>query len=716
MHRSFLCVCTCCSILLTLFLLYVFMLVQYPTIYTRTSFHYKFLQTFICSNSVSAPEYLSCEDAGTFSPGPTPTPGVAPVTSSPVTSGPTRTPPTPPPVVVGMEQLVTVFIRFDRLPVQTGYTIVDGNGNTVIFEPPGTFGAFIGESYTDTFALTSGETYLFAMRDSGEDGICCGGFGAIYLGDTVADDQVLAFVEGTSFSDLSMAQSFVLSPDSTFTATFSPTSSPSLSAAPSLSAQPTVTQVTVTVAILLDDFPFEVGWAIVDAQTQESVEFLDPGNYQTFQANTMVNATFSLNANEVYAFFLFDVGNDGFAGTNNDGFGAVYLGDEIRSDMLLAYLPASFEFLTSSLFQASEQGLITLSPTAAPSMGVPVNITVVVNFDTLATETGWSIGETVTRRPIFDQPIGTYGFELFNSQIQQQVELLPNTEYILVVLDSRGDGMCCQFGQGNITVYLGTDTTSPDAQVLAFDDGQFTFNRATTFFVPDIVVPTAAPVTTAPAGFPTPPACNICGDASLSVGAPDAFVPEAGVTCGELEAIGQVGGILADACTTVVPTIIGPCMCTTASQDTAAPITPAPVTPAPVTPAPVTPAPVTPAPVTPAPVTPAPITPAPVTAAPIVPATPAPVTGAPVTPAPVTPAPVTPAPVTDAPVVVEATPMPVAPGPPPSKAVPTNSPAYLPPFFTRATPSPTPTPTTQPRKGKGKKIKMKKKTMMKGRN
>ena len=473
---------------------------------------------------------------------------------------PAATTATSQPTIVTGPGTVTVYIRFDARPADTTWGILTSTGAPVFVANAGTYGPFDTE-LTMQFNLVPGERHRFFVFDEGGNGLCCDAYAAVYLGDTIDDTKTLAFVEAGVFRNAA-TRFFVVDDADTFRLTFSPTAVPTQSTMPSASPAPTVTKANVTVSFNFDENPHEVGFAILDAVSQQLILGADPGEFQTSQRQSLVNETFLLDLGTLYTFLVYDLGLDGSIGDPTENYAALYLGDEVNDDNLLAFIPAGYgNFANQNFaqvnFTVSDDSTITLSPTSSPTEFETTFISIVINFDLLPPQTGLSIGETRSRVPIADFPIQSYGFEFQGGTKTERVELPVDREYIMVLLDEVGDGMCCNFGQGNVTVYLGEDTTSDDAVILAFDDGQFGSVRGTTFFVPRQVDDTLAPSTA-----PAPQGCSVCGE-GLAVTAPAAILDFGGgntIPCGQLEQLGAQGLLGAQDCA-FLPGNIPDCQC-----------------------------------------------------------------------------------------------------------------------------------------------------------
>ena len=101
-------------------------------------------------------------------------------------------------------------------------------------------------------------------------------------------------------------------------------------------------------------------------------------------------------------------------------------------------------------------------------------ITVSLLTDDFPQETSYSIVSTTTGMTIatFDGLVnGEDDFSLFENRVCVD----PEDCYTLTIFDSYGDGICCLYGEGNLTV------TNSDGETVAFTDGQFGEEQEITF-------------------------------------------------------------------------------------------------------------------------------------------------------------------------------------------------------------------------------------------
>lgn len=148
------------------------------------------------------------------------------------------------------------------------------------------------------------------------------------------------------------------------------------------------------------------------------------------------------------------------------------------------------------------------SPTTRPPTGPSLpslpqtEVLVSITPDMFPKEVGWSIvsssGNVIVKR----NP-GTYFALLPNEKIEEIVSVTAGEKYTLVLIDSGGDGICCDYGDGSASVFLGT-TSNVDKRI-AFTDGAF----GDEVDLPFTVSPSATPNSKPPSPAPTPPSGTI---------------------------------------------------------------------------------------------------------------------------------------------------------------------------------------------------------------
>lgn len=139
----------------------------------------------------------------------------------------------------------------------------------------------------------------------------------------------------------------------------------------------------------------------------------------------------------------------------------------------------------------------TRPPTGPPSPSLPqTQVLVSITPDMFPKEVGWSIVSS-SGKVIVERKPGTYFGILPNEKIEEIVSVIIGETYTLVLIDSGGDGICCDYGDGSASVFLGT--TSNLAKRIAFTDGGF----GDEVDLPFTVSPSITPNSGAPSPAPT---------------------------------------------------------------------------------------------------------------------------------------------------------------------------------------------------------------------
>ena len=97
-------------------------------------------------------------------------------------------------------------------------------------------------------------------------------------------------------------------------------------------------------------------------------------------------------------------------------------------------------------------------------------ITVSIKTDRFPEETGWRL-ETLDEEILWEVDPGTYTES--STFFEESFELRSGETYVLVVIDTMADGLCCLQGRGQAIVYYGNGTAID--KILAYDAGSITF-------------------------------------------------------------------------------------------------------------------------------------------------------------------------------------------------------------------------------------------------
>jgi hypothetical protein len=106
-----------------------------------------------------------------------------------------------------------------------------------------------------------------------------------------------------------------------------------------------------------------------------------------------------------------------------------------------------------------------------------------ITYDNFPTETSWAIvlPLATTSDITIIVGFGTSSGAEPGGSYTVSADLVPGETYDLVLLDSVGDGICCQFGEGSIEVY---EAVNGQKIVLTSSDGAFGTSQILTFSVP----------------------------------------------------------------------------------------------------------------------------------------------------------------------------------------------------------------------------------------
>jgi len=131
-----------------------------------------------------------------------------------------------------------------------------------------------------------------------------------------------------------------------------------------------------------------------------------------------------------------------------------------------------------------------------------LSLTLVVVFDDFPDEVGWILRQDTTASdatPIIAfKPPRSYGRGLAKETITETIAIPESGDFTFYFTDSFGDGMCCSYGQGLYTLYLGPPSGN---QVLATGNGSEGRSEVSPFTIGDGETP---PQTSPPVTAPTP--------------------------------------------------------------------------------------------------------------------------------------------------------------------------------------------------------------------
>jgi trypsin len=109
-------------------------------------------------------------------------------------------------------------------------------------------------------------------------------------------------------------------------------------------------------------------------------------------------------------------------------------------------------------------------------------VTLKIKLDMMSVETGFVIRVRDTAE-LIAQRIPGYYKEDQNLVMLEEMQLPNNMCYTLTIMDSFGDGHCCNMGGGNAYLYKGTDTSMYTGELLAEINGNFDFYSSADFCI-----------------------------------------------------------------------------------------------------------------------------------------------------------------------------------------------------------------------------------------
>ena len=254
---------------------------------------------------------------------------------------------------------------------------------------------------------------------------------------------------------------------------------------------PPTTEVDVTLQIQLDSFPEQVSWSVTDNSSNQVV-YEEPSTTYSGRPRELVVETLLLTRGQEYTLRIGDTAGDGLCCSHGDGQVLLFYGAESNYDQILAYEDGRFASSAEHIFVADSLNFVAFDgPTAAPSMcstgtsikpssasGVFTPVTLLLHFDTYPIQTGWRL--TAADGLLSFGSVLPGDYDPFVGENVTATVLVPLDETIvLTMLDSGGNGMCCDNGNGFAVLYWGCAPN--DDRVLVVDDGVFSDMRSWTF-------------------------------------------------------------------------------------------------------------------------------------------------------------------------------------------------------------------------------------------
>jgi len=320
-----------------------------------------------------------------------------------------------------------------------------------------------------------------------------------------------------------------VSPAPTPVSSTSPSGKPTISDVPS-SAPTECEGDFFNVDVLTDEFPSETSWILTNTCGDGFTVFDRPLGYFT-AADTLYADTFCSSAvsGSQYQFTISDSFGDGICCAYGSGEYTV-----VRNGVEAA-TGGNFDSQDSTTFG-------TCGPTPAPSPAPPTasptectgdSINIDIFTDGYPSETSYILQETCDGSTVFQRTQGYFTAE--GSLYTDTICTSNSFEFLFTISDSFGDGICCDYGQGEYTVTLNDSEVATGGEFSSSDTATFgscgqttspvstpTSDPTTRPSLTPTLSPTISPSTTISSTSPSstltlPPTISPCEDSTLGV-------------------------------------------------------------------------------------------------------------------------------------------------------------------------------------------------------
>lgn len=224
-----------------------------------------------------------------------------------------------------------------------------------------------------------------------------------------------------------------------------------------------------------------------------------PAGYYEDEKSQKIIETVHLPKGLDYQFKILDFMGDGICCWAGNGWYSLYEGGDINDNSTqLFYGNGDFGRIRVHKFVAGKPKTHaptgsrapsknpSLEPSIAPSLSSKPSVTkyaieVQIKLDNDSSQTGWSITSVDDGTVIIDRPPGYFSGN--DTQILVETIRLEAGEYTFSVLDSNGDGFCCEQGIGYYSLYS-------NKKLLLFRQGEFEYSYSETFLIGTAPPPT----------------------------------------------------------------------------------------------------------------------------------------------------------------------------------------------------------------------------------
>jgi len=405
---------------------------------------------------------------------------------------------------------ITIAVQLDQWSSETGFSIQSIDGSYTFFNWPA--GSFLGQQsnlLVETVHLPHDIEVNFRITDTEGDGFCClygNGYVKLFAGESAEEESALLAYEDAEFEfDLSITFRVGPAPSVAPATTSSPTGSTakaaSIGSTSSSSCDPrdgglilSVSPcIEVTVVLQLDKFSAETSWFIDSSDGLTNFISRPVGYYEEMKSQKIIETVYLPEGLE-YQFKIIDFMGDGTCCWAGNGWYSLYEGGDIedtstqvfygngdfgreRIHTFVAGKPETPAPTSSRVPSEIPSGSPSITPSYSPKPSVTkYAIEVTIKLDNVSSQTGWFISfedDTV----ILDRPPGYYSGN--DTLAIVEIIRLEAGEYQFSVLDTNGDGFCCQQGLGFYSLYSSGD-------LLLFREGRFEYSYSETFSIGDL--------------------------------------------------------------------------------------------------------------------------------------------------------------------------------------------------------------------------------------
>eukprot|EP00521_Asterionellopsis_glacialis_P009510 CAMPEP_0195288158 /NCGR_PEP_ID=MMETSP0707-20130614/4932_1 /TAXON_ID=33640 /ORGANISM="Asterionellopsis glacialis, Strain CCMP134" /LENGTH=277 /DNA_ID=CAMNT_0040347983 /DNA_START=172 /DNA_END=1005 /DNA_ORIENTATION=+ len=246
---------------------------------------------------------------------------------------------------------------------------------------------------------------------------------------------------------------------------------------------------TITAVVRLDSNPSDTSWRIDCENGQKNLINIPTGFYDASWSTKQITQPFEVGVGDTCTFLMTDASQDGL---EEGSFYRVFLGTDYSdlADPVPVRLvdgggnfgsQANVSFNITSIPDEPTPTPTTtppptvgrlpqpppttpqrVTPTAVPTVAIFVYITIVIQFDKVPSETGWSL----FCNGVEERNITANTYSVPNGIISDTFIVQPDSSCEFTIRDTFGDGICCTFGNGYYQVLFHEEEN-------VFEEGNF---------------------------------------------------------------------------------------------------------------------------------------------------------------------------------------------------------------------------------------------------